>query len=96
MRARFTIRVFLCGLSIAMVVFLSVILVWVLYGFAGDGDPLREAGFYSLVISVLTLEATITIALVVFGLQGRREAERRKLCSHLAAEIVFADIEIAF
>ena len=81
------------GLALAVV---SVVLVWVLYGLIAGADPLLEVGFYSLAVSVLTLEATIAIALVVFRLQGRRELQKQAERSRLAAELISADLEIAF
>lgn len=86
----------LCALGGLAIAVASVVLVWVLYGLIAGVDPLLEVGFYSLAVSVLTLEATIAIALVVFRLQGRREVQRQAERSRLAAELISADLEIAF
>lgn len=86
----------LCALGGLALAVASVVLVWVLYGLIAGADPLLEVGFYSLAVSVLTLEATIAIALVVFRLQGRREVQQQAERSRLVAELISADLEIAF
>lgn len=93
-RHRAAIAYVLCGI---LLVALGCMLAWVLaWHLDSSVSPLNSSAFYTSVISILTLEATIAIALLVFRLQTSREKRKQSEREQAAAKLILSDLEIVF